>query len=71
MRIIFGALSLLVVLVFVSWLNRDAVEAVSTPVTVPNPDGTTRPLKPGQIEQHYKSALEDAMGATRSRMAEE
>ncbi len=71
MRIVFGALSLLLVLGFVSWLSRDAVEAVSIPVSVPMPDGTTQTLQPGQVEQHYKKALEDAMGAARSRMPEE
>lgn len=71
MRIIFGALSLLVVLGFVSWLGRDAVEAVSTPVSVPMPDGTTQTLQSGQVEQHYKKALEDAMAASRLRMHEE
>ena len=71
MRIVFGALSLLVVLGFVSWLNRSAVEAVSTPVSVPMPDGTTQAIPPGQVEQHYKKALEEAMKASRSRMPEE
>jgi hypothetical protein len=71
MRMIFGALGLLLVLGFVSWLNRNAVEAVSTPVSVPMPDGTTQAIHPKQIEQHYKKALEDAMATSRSRMPEE
>ncbi|QCB45535.1 hypothetical protein [Hydrogenophaga sp. PAMC20947] len=71
MRMIFGALGLLVVLGFVSWLNRSAVEAVSTPVSVPMPDGTTQAMHPKQIEQQYKKALEEAMNASRSRMPDE
>ena len=71
MRIIFGALSLLVVLGFVSWLGRSSVDAVSVPVSVPMPDGTSQALPLNQVEQQYKKTLEEALDAARTRMPEE
>ena len=71
MRIVFGALALLVVLVIVSLQARNQVEAVSKPITVPGPDGTTQNLNPKQIEQQYKKALEDAMNTARPRSPDE
>lgn len=71
MRIVFGALALLVVLVIVSLQARNQVEAVSKPITVPMPDGTTQNLNPKQIELQYKKALEDAMNPARPRSPDE
>lgn len=71
MRIVFGALSLLVVLAVVSWLARTQVEAVVEPVSVPMPDGSTLSGSPKQIEQQYKKALEDAMNTARPRSPDE
>lgn len=71
MRIVFGVLSLLVVLAIVSWLARSQVEAVVDPVEVPMPDGTALSGSPKQIEQQYKKALEDAMNSARPRSPEE
>lgn len=72
MRIIFGVLSLLVVLAIVSWQTRTQVKAVSGPtVTVPMPDGTQQTVNPKQIEQQYKKALEDALNTARPRSPDE
>jgi Na+-transporting methylmalonyl-CoA/oxaloacetate decarboxylase gamma subunit len=71
MRIVFGVLSLLVVLATVSWQARTQVKAVSTPVTVPAPDGSTQRINPKQIEQQYKKALEEAVNTARPRSADE
>lgn len=71
MRIVFGVLSLLVVLAIVSWQARTQVKAVSAPAVVPMPDGTTQRIHPKQIEQQYKKALEDAMNTARPRSADE
>jgi hypothetical protein len=71
MRIIFGALSLLVVLAIVSWQARTQVKSVAQPVNVPMPDGTSQTLTPKQVEQQYKKALEDAMNTARQRTADE
>ena len=71
MRILWGVLSLLVVLAIVSWQARTQVKAVATPVAVPMPDGTTQHLNPKQIEQQYKKAVEDALNTARTRSADE
>lgn len=71
MRMIFGALALLVVLGIVSLQARNQVEAVSKPITVPMPDGSTQVGSPKQIEQQYKKALEDAMNTARPRSPDE
>lgn len=71
MRIVFGVLSLLVVLAIVSWQARTQVRAVGTPVTVSAPDGTTQRVDPKQIEQQYKKALDEAMNTARPRSADE
>ena len=67
MRMILGAVALLVVLLIVSLQARNQVKAVSAPVTVPMPDGSTQKLNPKQVEQQYKNALEDAMNSARPR----
>ena len=73
MRIVFGALSLLVVLAIVGWQARTQVKTVTSPaeVAVPMPDGTTQRMSPKQVQEQYKKALEDAMNAAHSRTAEE
>ncbi|HEY9094988.1 MAG TPA: hypothetical protein VIN35_04525 [Hydrogenophaga sp.] len=73
MRIVFGVLSLLVVLAVVSWLARTQVKAVASPaeVAVPMPDGTTQRMNPKEVQEQYKKALEDAMNAAHSRASEE
>lgn len=71
MRIVFGALTLLVVLGIVSLQARNQVNAVTTPITVPMPDGTKQSVNPKQIEQQYKKALEDAMNTARPRSPDE
>lgn len=72
MRIILGALSLLVALAIVSWLSRTQLKAVATPVTVPMPDGgNAQNLNPKQVEQQYKKAIDDAMSTARQRSVEE
>ena len=71
MRMIFGALALLVVLGIVSLQARNQVKAVATPVAVPMPDGTTLSGSPKQIEQQYKKAIEDAMNTARPRSPDE
>jgi hypothetical protein len=71
MRMIFGALALLVVLGIVSLQARNQVKAVATPVAVPMPDGTRLSGSPKQIEQQYKKALEDAMNTARPRSTDE
>ena len=71
MRIVFSALALLVVLAIVSFQARNQVEAVTKPIEVPMPDGTTQAVNPKQIEQQYKKALEDAMNTARPRSPDE
>ena len=73
MRIVFGVLSLLVVLAVVSWQARNQVKAVASPdeVAVPMPDGTTQRMNPKQVQEQYKKAMEDALNAAHSRTAEE
>lgn len=71
MRILFGVLSLLIVLGLVGWLGRSSVETISTPVSVPMPGGTTQTVQPQQVQQQYQKALEDALDAARTRMPEE
>ncbi len=71
MRMILGAVALLVVLLIVSLQARNQLKAVSTPVAVPMPDGSTQKLNPKQVEQQYKKALEDAMNSARPRSGDE
>ena len=71
MRVVLGALGLLVVLAIVSWQARTQVKAVAKPVAVPMPDGTMQPLNPKQIEQQYKKALEDALNTAHTRSTDE
>lgn len=71
MRIILGALTLLIALAIASWMARTQVKAVATPMEVSMPDGTTQALKPEQIEQQYKKSLEDAMNTARPRAPDE
>lgn len=71
MRIVVGALSLLVVLGIVSWMARTQVKAVAEPISVPMPDGTNLSGSSKQIEQQYKKALEDAMNPARPRSPDE
>jgi len=71
MRIVFGALALLVVLAIVSWQAKTQVEAVAQPIAVPMPDGTTLSGSPKQIEQQYKKALENALNTARPRSPDE
>lgn len=71
MRIVFGALTLLVVLAIVSWQAKTQLKAVAEPAKVPMPDGTALSGTPKQIEQQYKKALEDAMNTARPRSPDE
>ncbi|AOW13428.1 hypothetical protein LPB72_10395 [Hydrogenophaga crassostreae] len=71
MRIVFGALALLIVLAIVSWQAKTQVESVAKPIAVPMPDGTTLSGSPKQIEQQYKKALEDALNTARPRSPDE
>lgn len=61
MRIIGGALCLLVVLLVVDWQAKSQVGAVAEPVKRPMPDGSTWLGTPKHIEQQVQKALENAM----------
>jgi hypothetical protein len=71
MRIVLGALSLLVVLAVVSWLSHTQVKSVVSPAAQMAPNGTRGALDPKQVQQQYKEALEDAMNPERPRSPDE